>query len=344
MKSTRRGHHKQPLPNVGFERGGEPPKPTVEFDLDSIDPPEEGEGADPVTLAPDRAEVETRLKELGLSKAQRTVGLAKVFERKSTREIATELKTSKTWVADTWKRILPLLSRAQPAVSVPKPPGENGSKPLPPVPLKEAMRRLSLWVNNYRFEGALDAGHMVAGLAELDPPANAREAERAVAAVALWPRLLAHPKAGPPLAAELAEVMTAARYGSKAERESARETLNGLTRYNHGNRCPIPDAVLGSESLSICVTLAELQRAWRLRSDERPQEQREARMEWIREQFSAAVEGITDKELLPRLQGDLLPSAARFAEQATGIAAESFERAWGKMVEETESLRQLSRP
>ena len=310
------------------------PTLTTDFDYDQVDgiAPQHGHNRD---------EIEVRLKEHGLTEIQRAVAVASYCERKSTREIAAEFGKTHTWVQNTLKRVLGLPRALPPTTSKPKAVGKNRVDPLPLMPLKAAGLHALRCFTDYPH--AIDIGHTAAGLAELSLPATASEQEKAIAAVSCWPWLLSHPKAGPPLAEKLADVMTKARYGSKHEAKSARATLAMLTRYKQGNRCPIPDDVLGSESLAICVTLAELQRAWRNRKHERPIESDPASLEWIREQFPDTVEGFNDKELLPRLKGGLLPSAARFAEQATGISGEAFMRAWSA-TEDIKALQQYSRP
>src|ERR1035438_4912993 len=307
--------------SVGFIADGaghSTPEPTVDFDYDQVDGIADQPG-------PDRDELEARLKEHGLTRIQRAVALAWHCEGKSTREIATEFGKTHTWVENTLKRVRELRSALPTTATTPKLAGENGLDPLPPIPLKDAGLHGRQCFTNYLCAG--DAGHFASGIAELNLPATASEAEKAVAVVSCCPSLLSDPKPGPPLVAQLQALFTAARYGSKGKAKSARATLAMLTRYKRGNRCPIPDDVLGSESLAICVTLAELQRAWHEREHERPKEPDPARLEWIRERFPAAVEGFNDKELLPRLKGDLLSSAARFAEQATGISGEEIGRA-----------------
>lgn len=321
---------------VTFEadsEGNATPVASVPFDYGTVYATDEQVDIDAVSHGQTRAEAEAKLKALGLSKAQREVFLAWTFERKRTRAIAGDIGMSKTWVAKTLKRVEALRGEPVPPPRAPKP-GVPALAPLPPIPLKMAMEHARQACDRYAINPS-DAGHIAAGIAELSP-ATASEQEKAVAAVSCWPQLLTHPKAGPPLAKKLADVMTKARYGSKAEAKSARATLAILTRYRNGNRCPIPDAVLGSESLAILVTVADLQRAWRDRS---PRESRTARVEAIREHFPETVAGITDKELLPRLQGDLLPASAWFAEKATGIAAEAFVRAW-RLIPEVVSLQE----
>ena len=326
---------------VTFEadsEGNATPVASVPFDFGSVYATDEQVDIDAVSHGQTRAEAEAQLKALGLSKAQREVFLAWTFG-KSTRAIAGDLGKSKTWVAKTLKRAEALLGEPVPPPRAPKPGDVPALAPLPPIPLKMAMEHARQACDRYAINPS-DAGHTAAGIAELSLPATASEQEKAVAAVSCWPWLLTHPKAGPPLAKKLAEVLMAARYGSKAEAKSARATLAILTRYRNGNRCPIPDAVLGSESLAILVTVADLQRAWR---DRGPRESRTARVEAIREHFPETVAGFTDKELLPRLQGDLLPAAAWFAEKATGIAAEAFVRAW-RLIPEVVSLQESCRP
>ena len=316
---------------VTFEadsEGNATPVASVPFDYGTVFATDEQVDIDAVSHGPDRAEAEAKLKERGLSQAQREVFLAWTFERKRTRAIADDIGMSKTWVAKTLKRVEALLGEPVPPPRAPKPGDVPALAPLPSIPLKMAMEHARQACDRYAINPS-DAGHIAAGIAELSLP-TASEQEKAVAAVSCWPQLLRHPKAGPPLAKKLADVMTKARYGSKAEAKSARATLAKLTSYRNGNRCPIPDAVLGSESLAILVTVADLQRAWR---DRGPRESRTARVEAIREHFPETVAGITDKELLPRLQGDLLPAAAWFAEKATGIAAEAFVRAWRQIPE-----------
>ncbi len=330
---------------VTFEadnKGNVAPVASVPFDYGTVYATDEQVDIDAVSHGPARAEAEAQLKERGLSKAQREAVLARTFEYKSTRAIADDIGKSKTWVAKTLKRVEALLGEPLPTPRASKPGDVPDLAPLPPIPLKMAMEHARQSCDRYAMKnrseaGLPDAGHISAGLAELHLPATPQEA---ITWIALWPQLLTHPKAGPPLVEKLAEVLMAARYGSKTKAKSARRALAILTRYRQGNRCPIPDAVLGSESLAIIVTVADLQRAWR---DRRPNESRAARVETIREHFPEVVEGFTDKEMLPRLQGDLLPAAAWFAEKATGIAAEAFVRAW-LQIPEVVSLQESCRP
>lgn len=346
MKSSKK--YKQKIPeNVGFEGGGtegSKPAPTIDHPY-FVRPGEANQQPGKNQYPQTRGEVEALLKEKGISQMERDAVLARAFDRKSFREIGKDVGKSRTWVQNTLRRVMPLLKTASSPLS--QKATENKAQfqpgktdyPLQPEPLKRAMEKASHAFDNYRSINAPDAGYLAAGLAELNLP------DKAVATITLWPRLLSHPNIGPELAKQLGDLLFASRYGSTANAMAARKALAPLTRYKQGNRCPIPDDILASETLAICVTVAELQRAWRECLNARQSDTRDARADAIRGQFPGVVDGFSNQELLRLCQSDLIEAAGRLAEKATGIAAEAFVRAWrSKAPEEIKILEQRAHP
>lgn len=207
---------------------------------------------------------------------------------------------------------------------------------LPPPTLTDAMRRARKAVEEF-FQGVTeDLGHLCLALVELGVSATSSPAERLVAMIAVCPAILLQP-AGRPNLEVLVQLLTAARYGSRAAAASARQTLAVLSRGRVGDRCPVPDLVLAAESFAICVRLAGLKQAWRGFSHDPIA----TRLEGIRKLIGEEHTRFPDRELLSLLAGeDNLPTAsARAAEKATGISYKAFLRAWGEDPEIREFLR-----
>jgi DNA-binding CsgD family transcriptional regulator len=322
---------------VGFEADATP-TPTVPFNWEEIYEHDEKSGGQEHPV-PTNASMNEALEKAGvLSAFEKSVALGKL-NGKSTREIAKALGKSKTTVSKTLKHIGPLLqTRSRPGPLNRSEPTDYGvGQGLPPQPLKAAMESARKSFVAYVRDPAFDLGYKALGLSELNLVPECGESERAIAYITLWPQVLLDPTIGPYLLRQFVETLTSARYGRKPDAQAARKVLSPLTKRLPGNRCPIPDDILGSESLSICVTVANLHRAWRKRNNDVSRETKGARVDFIRGRFGPIVEGFTNGEILSLMQSDVLHASARLAAEATGFAEESFRRAW-KQIPEIERL------
>lgn len=346
MKSSKK--YKQKIPaKVGFEGNATEHSKLVETidHINFVRPGEANQQPDEKRYSQTRGETEALLCEKGLSQMERNVVLARVFDRKSFREIGKDVGRSRTWVQNTLKRVMPSLTAMSSQFSQKAMENKAHFQPgktyyfLQPEPLKKTMEKASRAFDDYQSMNAPDTGHLAAGLAESNLP------DKVVAMIALWPRLLSHPNIGSELAKKLGDLLFAARYGSTANAMAARKALVPLTLYKQGNRCPIPDDVLASETLAICVTVAELQRAWHERLNARHSETRDASADAIHEQFPVVMDGCSNQELIRLAQANLIEAAGRLAERATGIATETFVRAWrSKTLEEIKFLELRAHP
>lgn len=293
--------------------------PTVPFDGDR--PGNSVDVGEPTSVAQTRDEADKRLVERGLSGTERKVVLLRVFEHRSVREIAVEVGKSKSWVSDALKRVRcrlelkPLPDRASRTIEVP-----------PPTSLTEAMRRAHEALACYQSGRPGDLGNLVATLSD-SAIADGSDAGAVVAAVVTCPWVLLSP-GGRPFLERFVKLIAVARYGGKKAAATARKYLKSLATSRRGNRSPIPDEVLASESLPICVSLRDLQQAWRATFGE-PLSKRLT----IRKLVGDEQKTFTDAELQSILNGDVLEGSARLAERATGIAAEAFLRVWRRMPE-----------
>jgi transposase len=317
--------------DVGYEAdSGEHsvPTPTVDFDFASIDAADENSvAADSASHGPTRDEMDADLKRRGLSKDERTVLLASVYDRKSTRQIAAEIGKSHVWVAATLKRVRNLSATSATGLSqAVQERREAGRKNLMrEKTLSDAMNHAHNVLSRWPHGCEVDAGHISSALEELGISATANETQGRVAMIAVKPEILLQPK-GQPFVETLVELLTAARYGKKREAASARKILTLLIRATPGNRCPVPDRVLAIQSYAICVALHDLQRAWR----EFTGEPIRARLDGIREMIGSGHDKFTNRELQSLMTAGLPTASARVAEKVTGIASESFIRAWKK--------------
>jgi len=193
--------------------------------------------------------------------------------------------------------------------------------------LTDAMRSARKVLAGFPPEDGLDAGHFIAALEEMGVSATASRAEISIATIAFRPACLLDPKAAPCLKM-LVELLTDVRYGSETAAASARRTLKILTKGRQGNACRIPDTVLATESLAICVALHDLRKAWQV-FDHEP---RATRLEGIRKLIGEEERDFKDMELKSLLlSGVGLPEAsARVAAKATGISYKTFLRVWNQ--------------
>jgi hypothetical protein len=315
--------------DVGYEADSVA-RPTVDFDFAGIYAADENKvDADAASHGQTRDEMDADLKRRGLSKEERTVVLLKVYDRKSFRQIAAEVGKSAAWVAATLKRVQnrkPSVTGATSLSQAVQERRERESKNLMrETTLTDAMNHAHDVLSRWPHGTKVDAGHISSALDELGISATANEKQGRVALVAIKPEILLEPK-GRPFVETLVELLTAARYGKKAAAVSARKILTLLIRATPGNRCPVPDRVLAIQSYAICVALHDLQRAWR----EFTGEPIRARLDGIREMIGSGHDKFKNRELQSLMTASLPTASARVAEKVTGIASESFIRAWKK--------------
>jgi hypothetical protein len=168
---------------------------------------------------------------------------------------------------------------------------------------------------------------------ELCPPD--KRAETIIAFIRVNPRSLLNPNNnGKWLVTALVNLLEAAHFGTGANQlpgllpegnrkltaSTARRALRLLSRGEQGNPPDYPLGLLASEVGLIQVALAPIKKTW---ADS-------GNLQTVRQRHGDEVTILKDKELRSLLTDKLLVAAARLAEKATGISAESFVRAWEK--------------
>lgn len=307
------------------------------------------------SIAPSRYnpdELEAQLRQEGFTVPEAKVIVAQVCDGDTIRQAAKRIGKSHGWVsAPKLQRIVKSLRAGKPLRAVKADIGlsqavqksheaveearssflrehPTGNVVVSKTPnLTDAMRHVRRAVEDLSQGAAVDAGHLCSALDELGVSATSSPAERLVAMITVCPAILVQPAARPFLEV-LVQLLTAARYGSGAAAASAKKMLAVLSRGRVGDRCPVPDLVLATESFAICVALADLKQVWRGFSHDPIA----TRLEGIRKLIGEEHNRFLDRELVSLLAGkDNLPTAsARAAEKATGISYKAFLRAWGE--------------
>jgi hypothetical protein len=131
--------------------------------------------------------------------------------------------------------------------------------------------------------------------------------------------------------------MEAARFGSKTKAAAARKALRWLTPTARGNPVGFGDKLLGQILYGLALAFAPIQRAAQ-------GERGGAAVKVIRKTFGVELDGFTDAELLPLLKVELPATAARLAEKATSISAETYLRAWARCPDFRKRLAERLRP
>jgi hypothetical protein len=307
---------------------------------------------------PTRDEADARLKDFGLSQVEREVFLAKCFERKSVRAIASEVGKSKTWVADTLKRLGALNPSLGPSKTPHIAAGDDGNRWTLPEAMAHARRTIETLLA--RAQG--DMGHVALASGKLFSPASRQLSEEEMEQLDSLPPLARVEKLLPPgrslaeaiagfirvsprsildsnrwLAEALVDLLEAAHFGicehripallprdnRKQAAATARKALRLLCAGNPGNPSGLPAYELAGVVEIIQLALGPLQQAWR-KTDLEPIR---ARLLNIRSTFAAEVEGFKDAELQALLTEKLLTASARLASRETGIGYKSYLRA-----------------
>jgi len=100
----------------------------------------------------------------------------------------------------------------------------------------------------------------------------------------------------------------------------ARTALRLLARGSQGNPPDYPPELLANAVGLIQLTLAPIKKTWAASGS----------LQKVKRSHGDELEGFKDKELKSLMTDKLLVAAARLAEKATAVSAESFETAWGK--------------
>ena len=343
MKKSKK--HKQKFQeNVGYEADREEhstPTPTVGFDhfqaqlnLWKIDQCEFGEADTPEKL--------------------RSLLLAKGVKPEAIAEFLADLQSGKALPTC---ESPPVLNAATPANAAPH---TDATDPGSRWPLPAAMEHARQTIANYLSHDANDLGWEALGLEKLfamehrrlteeqmeqlekmSPleklplltPPGVSVAEVIAGFIRLNPRSLLDPNSGHFVEA-LVDLLEAAHFGNCANRfpgllptdnrkraaSTARKALGLLAKGSQGNPPGYPPEILAGEVGLIQDALAPIKKAWANSGSPKV----------IKEKFGDDVKGFTDKKLRSLLSDPLLVAAARLAEEATGVSAESFETAWEK--------------
>jgi len=303
-----------------------------------------------------RGEVDQCLQGVGLSKADRDLLLARAFDGRGTRQLATATGKSKSSVAAQLKRIKESLKGKKiPGVKGgPWPVAKAGQRP---APVAESVATPSLRTCNAMARYLAAEFGVYATWDEADyTKRGVPLAFQITQTIRSCPETLLRSETGPRCVSAIVDLLEAAKFGDskrrvpgvvpngsrKEVRACGRKALAMLTRPLSGNRFEVPAFRLWRGLRVYRARLAVLRNEWR-----KFHEPTDIRLEIMRALYADELQEYNKMELRGIFLGDpnnTLRAAARLAEKATRLSASIWLRGCKSFERSCPNLRKASPP